>query len=100
MQVLAAYVPSIWSQLYRHTECEEEGTRNVVAECLGKLCLIRPDELLPKLQVKYKFFVEGTYDLCYMSDIKTADYLGSSSKWTNITAIVQICFQCVFLTFT
>jgi cullin-associated NEDD8-dissociated protein 1 len=51
VQVLAAYVPSIWSQLYRHTECEEEGTRNVVAECLGKLCLIRPDELLPKLQV-------------------------------------------------
>jgi hypothetical protein len=50
--VLAAYVPSIWSQLYRHTECEEEGTRNVVAECLGKLCLIRPEELLPKLQVR------------------------------------------------
>jgi len=44
-------VPSIWSQLYRHTECEEEGTRNVVAECLGKLCLIWPEELLPKLQV-------------------------------------------------
>lgn len=51
VQVLAAYVPSIWSQLNRHTECEEEGTRNVVAECLGKLCLIRPDELLPKLQL-------------------------------------------------
>jgi hypothetical protein len=23
-----------------------------VAECLGKLCLIRPEELLPKLQVR------------------------------------------------
>ena len=26
------------------------GTRNVVAECLGKLCLIKPEELLPQLQ--------------------------------------------------
>ena len=52
VQVLSAYVPSIWDQLYRHCECAEEGTRNVVAECLGKLCLLRPDELLPKLQVR------------------------------------------------
>jgi len=50
VQVLTAYVPSIWDQLYRHTECEEEGTRNVVAECLGKLCLIKPAELLPRLK--------------------------------------------------
>jgi len=50
VQMLTAYVPSIWDQLYRHTECEEEGTRNVVAECLGKLCLIRPEDRLPKLQ--------------------------------------------------
>ena len=48
--MLTAYVPSIWDQLYRHTECEEEGTRNVVAECLGKLCLIKPAELLPRLK--------------------------------------------------
>ena len=27
------------------------GTRNVVAECLGKLCLIDPDNLLPKLKM-------------------------------------------------
>ena len=25
--VLSQYVPSIWDQLYRHTECAEEGTR-------------------------------------------------------------------------
>lgn len=50
IQVLSGYVPSIWDQLYRHTECVEEGTRNVVAECLGKLCLMSPDALLPKLK--------------------------------------------------
>ena len=36
--------------LRRHTECTEEGTRNVVAECLGKLCLMSPAALLPKLK--------------------------------------------------
>jgi len=50
VQSLSAYVPSIWDQLYRHTECTEEGTRNVVAECLGKLCLMSPAALLPKLK--------------------------------------------------
>ena len=68
--VLSQYVPSIWDQLYRHTECAEEGTRylgtghpaspliakpdhycrNVVAECLGRLCLMSPEALLPKLK--------------------------------------------------
>ena len=50
VQVLSNYVPAIWDQLYRHTECSEEGTRNVVAECLGKLCLMSPEALLPKLK--------------------------------------------------
>jgi len=50
VQSLSAYVPSIWDQLYRHCECTEEGTRNVVAECLGKLCLMSPTALLPKLK--------------------------------------------------
>lgn len=47
---LQNFVPSIWNLLYRHCECIEEGTRNVVAECLGKLTLIDPAILLPKLQ--------------------------------------------------
>jgi cullin-associated NEDD8-dissociated protein 1 len=34
----------------KNCECAEEGTRNVVAECLGKLALISPIELLPKLK--------------------------------------------------
>jgi len=48
--VLEPYVPAIWKQLFKHCECSEEGTRNVVAECLGKLCLICPDKLLPELR--------------------------------------------------
>ena len=36
--------------MIRECECAEEGTRNVVAECLGKLTLIDPAVLLPKLK--------------------------------------------------
>lgn len=40
---------SIWSLLMKHCECQEEGTRNVVSECLGKLTLHQPTELLKRL---------------------------------------------------
>lgn len=36
--------------LFNHCECTEEGTRNVVAECLGKLTLIDPTTLLSELK--------------------------------------------------
>lgn len=52
--MLQGFVNDIWAQLFRHTECVEEGTRNVVAECLGKLTLINPSALLPKLQESLK----------------------------------------------
>lgn len=50
IQQLLPFVSAIWQQLYKHCECNEEGTRNVVAECLGKLTLIDPANLLPKLK--------------------------------------------------
>lgn len=50
VKILGPYIPAIWAQLFKHCQCQEEGTRNVVAECLGKLCLIDPEKLLPELQ--------------------------------------------------
>ncbi|KGL73172.1 Cullin-associated NEDD8-dissociated protein 1, partial [Tinamus guttatus] len=47
---LQLYVEDIWALLFKHCECTEEGTRNVVAECLGKLTLVNPSELLPRLK--------------------------------------------------
>ncbi|KAM8799820.1 cullin-associated NEDD8-dissociated protein 1-like [Eudromia elegans] len=47
---LQPYVEDIWALLFKHCECTEEGTRNVVAECLGKLALVNPSELLPRLK--------------------------------------------------
>ncbi|NWY72366.1 CAND1 protein, partial [Erithacus rubecula] len=47
---LTPYVEDIWALLLEHCECTEEGTRGVVAECLGRLALVSPAELLPRLR--------------------------------------------------
>ena len=47
---LDEHIDSIWRTLFDHCECPEEGTRNVVAECLGKLTLLKPEKLLPILR--------------------------------------------------
>ncbi|RWS15707.1 Cullin-associated NEDD8-dissociated protein 1-like protein [Dinothrombium tinctorium] len=54
VQALEPHLDSIWSLLFNHCECPEEGTRNVVAECLGKLTLMNPRLLLPRLQTYLK----------------------------------------------
>eukprot|EP00013_Stygamoeba_regulata_P006475 CAMPEP_0177637886 /NCGR_PEP_ID=MMETSP0447-20121125/5203_1 /TAXON_ID=0 /ORGANISM="Stygamoeba regulata, Strain BSH-02190019" /LENGTH=1196 /DNA_ID=CAMNT_0019139829 /DNA_START=52 /DNA_END=3641 /DNA_ORIENTATION=+ len=40
--------------LFTHCETEEEGIRNVVSECLGKLALLQPAAIVPELAAKTK----------------------------------------------
>ncbi|XP_035517719.1 cullin-associated NEDD8-dissociated protein 2 [Morone saxatilis] len=51
---LSPHVESIWTLLFQNCECQEEGTRNLVAECLGKLTLVNAAQLLPRLKQQLK----------------------------------------------
>lgn len=46
---LAGHFDSLLSLLFQNTAQEEEGTRNVVSECLGKLALINPETVVTQL---------------------------------------------------
>eukprot|EP01089_Gocevia_fonbrunei_P000539 TRINITY_DN10551_c0_g1_i1.p1 TRINITY_DN10551_c0_g1~~TRINITY_DN10551_c0_g1_i1.p1 ORF type:complete len:321 (-),score=110.51 TRINITY_DN10551_c0_g1_i1:65-1027(-) len=47
---LLPHIDPVLLLLFENTESEEEGTRNVVAECLGKFTLLSPKQLVPALQ--------------------------------------------------
>lgn len=46
-----SYIEKILTLLFNHCASDEEGVRNVVAECLGKIALIQPEMLIPALKV-------------------------------------------------
>lgn len=54
-----ANVMRILALLLTHSQSDEEGVRNVVAECLGKLILIDPATVLPALQVRIQKNLSG-----------------------------------------
>ncbi|KAG9412449.1 Cullin-associated NEDD8-dissociated protein 1 [Aphanomyces cochlioides] len=73
--LLGQYVSAILPVLNTHCESEEEGVRNMVAECLGKLALINPALILPSV-TKY----------CEASTpVKT--------RWTAVTCL-KYCMAC------
>ncbi|KAF9982553.1 Cullin-associated NEDD8-dissociated protein 1 [Modicella reniformis] len=53
-QELESHASEIWTLLFDNCESQEEGTRNVVAECIGKLTLTDPYKFLPELQTRLR----------------------------------------------
>jgi len=60
VQALKACQTAVLPLLYENCESGEEGTRNVVAECLGKLAIVSPKELVPTLSISTKAESEFT----------------------------------------
>lgn len=59
---LKPHVENIWSLLFKNCECPEEGTRNVVAECLGKLTLVNTTDFLARLKKQLSTGNHTLYD--------------------------------------
>ena len=51
---LKSYQNEVLPLLFENCENEDEGTRNVVAECLGKLAIVSPNDLVPSFLSKVK----------------------------------------------
>jgi len=49
---LAQNVEQMLPRLFEFAERDEEGVRNVVAECLGKLAAVAPDAVVPQLEAR------------------------------------------------
>ncbi|MFH4982087.1 hypothetical protein AB6A40_008796 [Gnathostoma spinigerum] len=77
-------IEQIWPVLMENAVCAEEGTRNVVAECLGKLCLIHPQILLPRL----KACVNSSSAYMRASAVTAVKFL-IVEQWTAIDDLLQ-----------
>lgn len=52
LSVIVKFFDQFTKLLLAHTSSEEEGTRNMVSECLGKLALVKPEIIIPQLKEK------------------------------------------------
>ena len=49
---LASISDTLWTPLFDNCQAQDEGTRNVAADCLGQLTVLNPAKYLPQLQAR------------------------------------------------
>lgn len=49
---LAGISDTLWTPLFDNCQAQDEGTRNVAADCLGQLTVLNPAKYLPQLQAR------------------------------------------------
>ncbi|VDD93477.1 unnamed protein product [Enterobius vermicularis] len=79
-------IEQICPVLMEHAMCAEEGTRNVVSECLGKLCLVHPEYLLPRL----KDCVKSKSPLLRATAVTAVKFL-IVEQWTAVDELLHAC---------
>ncbi|XGW05535.1 hypothetical protein V3C99_016131, partial [Haemonchus contortus] len=86
IEVFRSRISEIWPVLVDHADGNEEGTRNVVAECLGKLSVIDPHGLLPEL----KSLVTSPSARVRSAAVTAVKYMISDEK-RPVDAVLQQC---------
>ena len=87
MAKLHKHIEEIWGLLFNHCESKEEGTRNVVAECLGKLTVMNPELLLVELRKRLSSPSEFTRGI-----VAAAVKFTISEKPSPIDNMLRACF--------
>lgn len=83
-EIFRPRIDQIWPVLMKNATAGEEGTRNVVAECIGKLCRVHPEFLLPKL----KECVQSSNANMRATAVTAVKYL-IVEQWTPIDDLLQ-----------
>ena len=76
-------IQEIFPHLTQHCSDAEEGVRTMVADCLGSLACLRPDEILPKLQAMAA--QHGGKEV--IGDVPIAENKDALVCWTLATSI-------------
>ncbi|CAI4223058.1 unnamed protein product [Auanema sp. JU1783] len=69
IELLKNRIDEVWKVLINHAHCAEEGTRNVVSECMGKLCVVAPGVILPKLKAEITS-TDASIRACVVTSVK------------------------------
>lgn len=77
-------IEEIWALLIKYCGSNEESIRNVVAECIGRLCTVNPEHFVGVLLVYLFFYILGAINLYFQ---QTIDSTSANVRATVVTAL-------------